>query len=92
MRNRFFIGYFLFVLSTFLSCKKDKLANSTLVLQGKWKWINTYNLDVSYPINNSFNQNPSSENVNYSIEFTKTGYIYIYINEKKKQMLSTCFF
>ncbi len=76
------LSLFLFFL-LILSCKKDKLKDDKEIFIGKWKWVSSvqtirYNCDgMTY----TSILTPSSEGVNYSMEFFKKGCVIFYKND-----------
>jgi hypothetical protein len=74
--------FFLFIILIAQSCKKDKLEGDKEIFIGKWKWAYTKTLQNSCgggPQYYSF-KDPSSENINYSIDFLKCGKVVYYEN------------
>lgn len=72
------------IISLISSCKKDKLEGDKEVLVGKWKWVySDLTLGVCNPPEYNTQINPTSENINYSIEFLKCGKVIYYKNNEK---------
>lgn len=58
----------------FVSCKKDKLNGDKAILIGKWNWIHSEH-KYGFCQNDNFEEilSPSTEMLNFSVEFFKNG-------------------
>ena len=75
------VSTFLLIL-LMIGCKKDKPDGDRAILEGSWTWVKTKTEQTDYTINISY-KTPSTENVNYTIEFLNKGCIVYYKNSKK---------
>ena len=75
------ITYLIIIFSLF-SCKKDKLKGEKEIFIGKWKWVQTKTLQNSCGGGPEYYtyMDPTTEGVNYSIEFLKCGKVVYYEN------------
>lgn len=81
---RFSIIIIALSLSLIVACKKDKLKGDREILIGKWKWLYTDKYtNTCNPPDSYYLLTPSTENINYSIEFIERGKVVYYENEKK---------
>ena len=80
---RLTVLYILLILLS--SCKKDRLKGDKAIFIGKWKWIYTKTLQNSCGGGSQYYtyNDPTSEGLNYGIEFLKCGKVIYYENEKK---------
>jgi hypothetical protein len=74
------------IFSSLLACKKDKLDGEKEILIGKWNWSYTiqsvnYNCDNYPPVVTILT--PSTQGVEFSLEFNKKGCVTFYKNSKK---------
>jgi hypothetical protein len=75
MKHVFVIILMLFF---FTSCKKDKLIGEKEIFIGKWNWVYSIDKDYLYDTTHIYYPiTPSTENVNYSIEFKENGKYYL---------------
>jgi len=78
---------------SFLSCKKDKLKGDKEILIGNWKWVYSIKSERSHCDNPTqyTTLNPSSEGVEYSMEFKKKGYVIFKKNEAENEKFRIVF-
>ena len=63
---------------TFSACKKTELKGDLEILQGKWKWTETYT-------GPNTRKTPSSENYNLYLEFLPEGNYVLYKNNEEEE-------
>lgn len=76
---------YLVIIFSLFSCKKDRLKGEKEIFIGKWRWVQTKTLNNSCGGGSEYYtyKDPTTEGVNYSIEFLKCGKVVFYENGKE---------